>query len=81
MYFFQDFLSPLHEVNMIFFSPAISGKSSKMERSGKNSVACGLALIKTHQCLVLKIVIIANILPQILVYIELSGQLAVPLDA
>ena len=52
-----------------------------MERSGKNSVACGLALIKTRQCLVLKIVIIANILPQMLVYIELSGQLAVPLDA
>lgn len=47
-----------------------------MESSGKSSISCCLALIKTQQRLVLEFVRIANILLQILVHVDFSGPLA-----
>lgn len=48
-----------------------------MENIRKSSIAVVvyLALIETHQYLVLELVIIGTILPQILLYVDLSGQL------
>lgn len=76
--FFPRSFLPLTQgqYDLFLLAKLISGKSSKMESSGRSSVACCLALMTTHQCMALEYVIIANILHQMLAYIDLSNQLS-----